>query len=226
MILIPGGSFTLGSSTGPAEPNEGPVLSLTLPPFWIDRTEVPVGVYRQCVLDHRCPPPAPPSSRRCTWGLGNNNLPINCVSHQEALQFCLAHGKRLPSEAEWELAARGFSSAPFPWGQEKPSCDRAISRKGNSASDGCVEGPAPVGERARGKSPFGVLDLAGNVEEWVADGYDDRLPPAERPTASWVLRGGSWASPWNHLRVTHRSWASSVERGPTVGFRCAATPPL
>lgn len=232
MILIPGGTFTMGSISKFAEPNETPIHAVTLSPYWMDRTEVTVGAYRTCMEEHRCSPLAPPPSKRCTFALGDDLLPINCVSFVEAEHFCLAHGKRLPTEAEWELAARGFVTRIYPWGQKLPTCKHAISRMGNLAADGCGEGPAPVGKRAAGKSPFGLLDMAGNVEEWVSDFYDDRHvikehhdPQGAASSTAHVLRGGSWASPWRHLRVSFRSWGSSMEHGSTVGFRCAMSYP-
>ena len=229
MVTIPGGHFAMGSVARKAEPNESPVREVTVRTFRLDRTEVTTGAYLACVQDGRCAPLAAPESRHCTGPRGPSSLPVNCVSFDEADHYCRVHAKRLPTEAEWERAARGDDGRTFPWGNEQPTCERAVSRQGNVAADGCPggDGPQPVASRKRAVSPYGVHDLGGNVEEWIADYYDDRHvaetdnPTGAKPTTAHVLRGGSWASPWRNLRSTARSWSSSHERGPTVGFRCA-----
>ncbi len=224
MILVPGGHFTMGTLLKPAEPNEGPTREVTLAPYWVDRTEVTVGAYRACVERGACVAPRV-SSRACTYERRDPQLPMNCVGFDEADAYCLAQQKRLLTEAEWEYAARSAPAAPYPWGHDPPGCDRLIAMKGNSTAEGCSPGPQGVGLRPRSKSRHGIDDLAGNVEEWVSDFYDDRLP-AEGTTgaprgSSRVLRGGSWMSPHKATRVTARSWGGGQERGPGVGLRCA-----
>jgi formylglycine-generating enzyme required for sulfatase activity len=225
MVLIAGGRFMMGLTQRPAEPNEGPQREVTLGPYWVDRTEVTVGAYRACVERGACVPPRI-SSRACTYDRGDPQLPMNCVSFDEADAYCLAQQKRLLTEAEWEYAARNGPGAPYPWGHETPGCDRMIAMRGDATTDGCgASGPQGVGLRPRGKSRQGVDDLAGNVEEWVSDFYDDRLPTEGASGAargsSRVLRGGSWMSPRRATRVTARSWAGAQEHGPGVGLRCA-----
>ena len=229
MVRVPGGTFRMGSTGRKAQPNETPVHAVTVSPFHMDVTEVTVGAYRACVTRGACVPPTITSSQ-CTWDKGDAELPMSCVSFVEAQVFCAAEQKRLPTEAEWELAARGTSERTYPWGDDVPDCEHAIAKKGDKTTDGCGDGPKRVDPR-RGRSPYGVADLAGNVEEWVADHYDDRYPPAENRAVvdprgpavgtARVLRGGGFLSPRASIRVSARSWASAAERGANVGFRCA-----
>lgn len=235
MMRVPGGTFRMGSVAPRAQPNESPLHLVKIAPFWIDTTEVSVGAYRNCVARGACSPPTP-SSSTCTYARGDPELAMSCVTFAMAERFCLAGGKRLPTEAEWELTARGSGTErAYPWGDDAPTCERAIAMRGEKTAEGCsADGPARVDPR-RGRSPYGVADLAGNVEEWVSDYYDDRYP-AETPGAvvdprgprvgtAHVLRGGAWTSPRSGIRTTARSWASAIEQGPTVGFRCAKGEP-
>ncbi len=232
-VAVPGATFRMGSVDRRAEPNEGPTRDVTLTAFTLDRTEVTVGAYRACVERGACGQPVS-DSRHCSWLRDDPSLPMNCVTHAEAALFCAARGARLPTEAEWELAARGPRARLYPWGDEPADCARAVSTKGERTADTCGrDGPLPV-STTRGRGPSGAADLAGNVAEWVADFYDHRHPkPSGEPDrdprgpsagSSFVVRGGGWLSPRSHLRVTARSWASSVERGSNIGFRCARRP--
>lgn len=219
----------MGSLKKPAEPNEGPPHDVVISPFFIDRTEVTVEAYRACVDAGACRPPRV-TSKLCTWTHNDPRLPMSCVSFDDAELFCASRGQRLPSEAEWEWAARGPSDRPWPWGHEPPGCDRAVTIKGDATAESCSpEGPRPVGSARSGASYFGLLDMGGNVEEWVGTIYDDRYqtpaPSSSGPFAASarVLRGGSFLLPRAAARTTARSWASLEERGPGVGFRCAVS---
>jgi serine/threonine-protein kinase len=234
MRRLAGGRFRMGQTGGRAEPNESPTRLVELPPYWLDVSEVTVDAYRACVDRGACRRPAE-ASPACTYKRGDGELPINCVGYEDAERYCSAAGKRLPTEAEWEFAARTGNpvEAPWPWGTAPPSCARVTGGLGDSMSTLCGrEGPRAVGRLNAGRTRGGIFDLSGNVEEWVADWYDDRYPALAEgvvdhnpkgPAAgvARVLRGGSWLSRWPALRVTARSWGSAAERGPSVGFRCA-----
>lgn len=235
MVAVAAATFRMGSAEKRAEANEGPVHDVKVSAFVVDRTEVTVAAYRACVERGACAPPTS-GSTHCSWTRDDPALPMNCVTHEEATLFCAAHKKRLPTEAEWELAARGSKAARlYPWGDEGPDCGRAVSTKGEKTAETCGrDGPLSV-STTRGKSPSGAADLAGNVAEWVSDFYDHRYAatadgPADDPRgpatgSSFVIRGGGYLSPRSHLRVTARSWGSASERGSNVGFRCARSAP-
>jgi len=182
---------------------------------------------------------------------GHGDHPINCVTWDNANVFCKQKGARLPTEAEWEFAARGSDGRKYPWGDEAPSAELlnacgtectewaasakiAAVKPMYDASDGWP-GTAPVGTFPKGKSRFGVMDLAGNVWEWVGDWYapykrGDGLHAEEGPTGpdkgtGRVIRGGAWnGSDPSWETPAYRYWKDPVERSPGVGFRCAADP--
>jgi formylglycine-generating enzyme required for sulfatase activity len=222
MVRVPGGRFVIGSAERGAPANERPARGVEMPPFWIDRTEVTVAAYRACVERGACARPSA-SSTACTYDAGEPELPINCVGWSLAQTFCSAAGKRLPREAEWEAAARGTLGQRYPWGNAYGGCGGAVTLVKDGSQRSCVaRRPAKVGGRLAGASPYGVLDMSGNVEEWVADWYAEsaaELSPLAG--ASHVLRGGGWLSPPSLSRATTRNWGSVREAGANVGFRCA-----
>jgi formylglycine-generating enzyme required for sulfatase activity len=237
MLRIPGGEFLMGfEGAAPGEPNERPAHKVSVAPFWIDRTEVTAEDMRTCIDRGNCALHLG-KGPRCTIDLPEPKLPINCVSWQSADAYCRAVGKRLPTEAEWELAAGGGQKVRYPWGTAPASCTLAVTLLSNRSGASCSpKGPAPVGTHPKGQSVFGVEDMAGNVEEWVADWYADRYevvapsPGSAGPVPSpagpafgvaHVLRGGGWMSRPRETRVTARSWGSPNEAGSNVGFRCA-----
>jgi formylglycine-generating enzyme required for sulfatase activity len=221
MLRIPGGRFTMGTSDKNAPPNERPARSVAVPAFWIDRTEVTVAAYRACVDRGACARP-PRSSPMCTFDLGDAQLPVSCVPWSSANAFCLAVGKRLPREVEWENAARGTTPIRYPWGGGH-GCGVAATLAGETTNRSCSgKRPSKVGAHLGGASPYGVLDMSGNVEEWVADWYADSVSElSPRAGSSHVLRGGGWLSVPSLARTTSRNWGSVREAGPNVGFRCA-----
>jgi len=222
MLRIPGGRFTMGSAEKNAQPNERPPHVAVVGPFWIDRTEVTVGAYRACVERGACARP-PRTSVNCTYDLGDPQLPVSCVPWTSANAYCLAVGKRLPREAEWELTARGTTPVRYPWGTATAGCGLAATLAADNTQRSCSgKKPSRVGAHLAGASPYGALDMSGNVEEWVADWYAESVTEASpRAGASHVLRGGGWLSPPVLARATARNWGSVREAGPNVGFRCA-----
>lgn len=221
MVRVPGGRFIMGSSDRNAPSNERPARGVEVPPFWIDRTEVTVGAYRTCVDRGACPRPTI-SSTACTYDVGDPDLPVSCVPWTSAQAFCGAANKRLPRETEWELAARGTLGNRYPWGNAYGGCTAAITLVKDGSQRSCGKRPARVGTRPGGASPYGALDMSGNVEEWVSDWYAEAAAEMS-PLAgsSHVLRGGGWLSNPSLSRATTRNWGSVREAGPNVGFRCA-----
>ena len=214
--------------------------------FSIDRTEVTRGDYGRCVAARRCAPVADPISTAADQALMDDHLPIVNVSWADAQSFCRFVGGRLPTEAEWEKAARGTDGREYPWGDEV-SCERA--NWGNFDGEGPCAGrnpghPVAVGQYPDGASPYGVLDLGGNVWEWVADRYDDDAaaiaPEAplrrsgatrERPSRGTtrpgnaerrVVKGGSCCSFFVGPRAANRNAWSPDHRDADLGFRCVA----
>jgi formylglycine-generating enzyme required for sulfatase activity len=226
MVQVPAGPFWMGcgSADRHCAPDEEPARTVSLDAFWIDRAEVTVAQYRACVVAGACRPPRK-GGERDNWDTpGRDDHPINAVSWLQAHTYCAWAGKRLPTEAEWEKAARGASDQRrFPWGGGDATCDHAHLR-------GC-EGDAhtlPVGSRRDDASPVGALDMAGNVREWVADWYANnhdsdatRNPKGPAEGDKRVLKGGSFFQPAKAARVSARGMAGERVANFDVGFRCA-----
>ncbi len=183
--------------------------------FCLDRTEVTVDAYARCAQIGVCAADGLDCGNAATYGKkGKGAHPVNCVTWYEADAFCRAHGKRLPTEAEWEWAARGQRRAlVFPWGDDEPADRACWDGEGNAAGKGERKEPCRVGSSLRGNSPDGLQDLAGNVREWTST-------PFERFR---ILRGGSWGdSMSSFLTAAFRGWNAPDERMELLGFRCAA----
>lgn len=192
--------------------------------FGIDRTEVSRGAYRACVASGRC---APSSEIVDDLTSGEDGLPVAGIDLPRAERYCAARGGRLPTEEEWTRAARGDDERSFPWGS---SYDPGLANHGRppglaDPSDGFLHA-APVGSFPSGASPFGVLDLAGNVWEWTSSmpTEDDLslLGAPMTPEAFRVLRGGSFLHPAHALRVSARNFAAPLDLvSADLGLRCA-----
>jgi formylglycine-generating enzyme required for sulfatase activity len=242
MVYVPAGAFWMGSeeSDPDADADEKPQHEVTLDAFWIDRTEVTNAQYRRCIEDAVCEPPSETGSysRDSYYGTSEfDDYPVIYVNWEQASRYCAWAGKRLPTEAEWEKAARGTDKRMYPWGDGFDgnlvnSCDVncELDWKEGDWDDGYVD-TAPVGSYPNGASPYGALDMAGNVWEWVADWYSedyyaslpDRNPQGPGSGVRRVLRGGSGYNVQWHVRVAGRNGLepSSSLWGSNVGFRCA-----
>ena len=237
MVMIPAGPFTMGSNDGPH--NERPAHTVTLDAFYIDRYEVTLSLYRKFLEEgnHDAPP---------TWdaeaATSVGDRPAIGMRWESAVAYCRWAGKRLPTEAEWEKAARGTDGRRYPWGEMQPFVDIANYNRGMWVSEvvtlmavtGGLEGMSVRhGLKEGGKSPFGVSHMAGNAAEWVADWYErdyyhkspGRNPSGPMTGEKRVLRGGSWADVPSALRATARFSAEPNFEDRTVGFRCAMDMP-
>ncbi len=235
MVYVPPGRFRMGSER---EPNEKPEHSVVITRgFFLDRTEVTAKDYAACMRAKACTPnrihssdPARDAivSQACNQGNDPKleRHPVNCIDQEQADRYCHFAKKRLPTEAEWEYAARGTDGRVYPWGNAPPTtCWMAIV---TGASGACARrGTWEVGTTADGKSPFGAFDMAGNVWEWVADGYEqyptsevqDPLVPSTGPRG--VVRGGSWDYSAASARSTSRLALSRTFGQTSTGIRCA-----
>jgi formylglycine-generating enzyme required for sulfatase activity len=226
LALVAAGPFLRGSAQGQGEEDERPQRVIHLDAFYIDQLAVSVAQFRRCVVAKACS--VPETEKGCNWGTpGREDHPVNCVSWDQARSYCAWAGKRLPSEAEWEKAARGTDGRYFPWGTQEPTCERANYALG--AEKYCHGQTAPVSAHAAAASPWGVRQMAGNVYNWVADWHDKeyyRVSPERNPTGAAVgkyrvVRGGSWFSRAADLRLTMRGLIPPLASFPYVGFRCA-----
>jgi serine/threonine-protein kinase len=220
-VPIPAGAFSRGSVHGADD--ERPVVVRHLPAFRIDRTEVTRAMYARCVQARRCAPltdsanEANPDDPNLPNLPNSPNLPVTNVSWTDARAFCVYAGGRLPSEDEWEKAARGNNGQEYPWGNAL-DCEHA--NWGNFQNEGPCAGknpgkPVGVGSYPQGASPYGVLDMAGNVWEWVATKYD--RDPSRR-----VVRGGSCCSYFVEPRVANRNAWDPMYGDGDLGFRCVS----
>ncbi len=198
MVSISGGTFMMGRDTAD-EPQEAPAHSVTVGPFYLDKTPSTVAQYSGAGV------------------VVNDSSPATGVSWEKAQAFCESRGARLPTEAEWEFAARGTDGRLYPWG------NNFAASLTNSEESGLGR-PEPVGSHPDAASPFGVLDMSGNVWQWTADDY--KPYPGQRaafkiPAGAKVMRGGSYKFGRNYVTTTARNLDLPNKRSPEIGFRCA-----
>ena len=246
LVYVPAGEFLMGAREFDefADPDEIPMHKVTLDGYWIDKFEVTHAQYAEFLTEmgnqgdnHTWfevdSPDAWIEVLGPNWVVdeGWEEHPVHEVTWFGAQAYCQWAERRLPTEAEWEKAARGTDGQIYPWGNTNPNCSMANFWDGNNFCSK-TEVSTPVGSFPAGLSPFGLLDMAGNVWEWVADWYDENYyanSPAENPTGPSggifkVTRGGSWESGARNLRASDRKVEEPAGARYRLGFRCALSP--
>jgi len=222
LIYIPDGSFVMGSAASD-QLDEKPEQQVDLDGFWIDQTEVTNGMYAACNADNACTLPSGTRShnRDEYFGVAEfDRHPAIYISWGQATVYCQWAGRRLPTEAEWEKAARGTEAREYPWGNEPPNPDLLNF-------DRAIDDTTEVGTYPAGASFYGALDMAGNVSEWVSSVYspypfsagDGREEPGS--FESRVVRGGSWLDEAAVTRSAYRGSNGPSGSNDSIGFRCA-----
>ena len=241
-VYIPAGSFQMGGVDPNAMDVEKPVHKVTMPSFWMDKFDVTNAMFLGCLSKGGCTPPQITSSKTRNSYFNDpnyNDYPVVEVTWSQADAYCKWAGRHLPTEAEWEYAARGNTINTYPWGNQPP--DNTLANFNYQVGD-----TSKVGSYAAGASPFGVLDMAGNVAQWVNDYFDPTYyskginsnPPGPGARTNFfnrVVRGGSWQDGATNIRVSLRasvlgsnpdapvgSDAYLGEFSPKIGFRCAS----
>jgi formylglycine-generating enzyme required for sulfatase activity len=253
MVFVPAGEFTMGSENGASD--EKPVHQVYLDAFWIDQTEVTNAMFAKFIDDTGYETDAEKKGKSYVYQGGswievnganwlhpsgpNSDIsgrerhPAIHVSWNDAVEYCEWRDDRLPTEAEWEKAARGTDERTYPWGNEFDGtklnfCDKncTLGKVDKNIDDGYID-TAPVGSYENGKSPYSLYDMAGNIWEWVSNWYDVYLYPGGDKNASSnfgkthrVLRGGSWGNSENNVRSANRGWFTPTFTSNFIGFRC------
>jgi len=230
MVYVPAGEFLMGSPAGEGNDDEHPQHQVYLDGYWIDRTEVTNAQYGKCVEAGACRA----ASCADNGDFNRAEQPVICVDWNQAAAYCQWAGGRLPTEAEWEKAASGTDGRTYPWGNQEATCQYAVMNDGSGT--GCGQGKTwPVGNKPAGASPYGALDMAGNVWEWGADWYGADYysrSPARNPVGPdsgqyRVLRGGSWGGSWNgdqdSVRAAYRGRYDPSNARDYIGCRCSVS---
>lgn len=237
MVAVPAGAFQMGcdpAHNGGWQCNlpELPQHTVYLDAYEIDQTEVTNAQYARCVAAGGCPQQPFSNSQVRPFYYGNptyDDYPVIWMTWFQARDYCRWAGKRLPTEAEWEKAARGAGvPRAYPWGDQAPNCSLTNYAPGRT----CVGDTNAVGSNPDGASPYDALNMAGNVAEWVADFYDESyyssspLSNPQGPTSGLypVLRGGAWDARAGSIRTAARNNSWPLDHWITVGFRCARSP--
>jgi formylglycine-generating enzyme required for sulfatase activity len=238
MLLVPGGTFAMGDDEDVSTKRPKPV---TVEAFCIGRTEVTTGAYAACVTSGKCSRAGTEYTRLLTNYERNvfcnasqelasisdrSDHPINCVDFAQATAYCESVGQRLPTEEEWEFAARGGDGRSFPWGNGKPDAqlcwDPGASARFRPLDRESMAGTCSVGAHPNDRSPFGVLGMSGNVREWTSS-TGNLGNPFDK--VSRILRGSDWHGGTRfEVRAVVRGGAHPNYRADTIGFRCAAAP--
>jgi len=239
MVYVPEGEFLMGTSNSLGYVEEHPQHTVYLDSYWIDQTEVTNSMYSLCISAGVCHVPASRSSFTIQNYFNEPNYanyPVLAVTWEQAATYCEWVNRRLPTEAEWEKAARGITGIKYPWGDEfdclkgnfdtEEKADLYTVAAGNKICDK-YDDTSPVGTYPEGVSPFGALDMSGNVYEWVADWYGSytsgyvKNPPGPETGTERVLRGGSWNSDSEDVRAAARIHFDPLYTTSDFGFRCA-----
>lgn len=220
MVFVPAGEFSMGSDDSNAEPDERPLRRVFVPAFYIDRLEVTNRRYREFKEDYRYPP-------------GEGDLPVTFVLKHEAEAFCRWAGRRLPTNAEWEKAARGTDGRVYPWGNEFGPDRANINPRSGHVSTNAANCQLPLAGASRGKliggsfpkgeSPYACQDMAGNVWEWVGDEWADKNSFGMRSDgeARGIIRGGACSYSPRQARASYQGFEALRATCHDVGFRCA-----
>jgi serine/threonine-protein kinase len=235
MVFVPAGQFLMGSNQGDdgSDGDEFEQHTVTLGAFWIDIFEVTNAQYALCVADGACQPPS--ETKSYTRNAYYNDpqyagYPVIYVDWNDANAYCTWTGRRLPTEAEWEKAARGENGQTYPWGNGEPTCDLANFWGKDGGNSACVGDTTVAGSYPAGASPYGALDMAGNVWEWVSSLYKPYPYQADDgredlgASGARALRGGGWNNNWNRVRAADRDLNDPTGTYNIVGFRCARSP--
>lgn len=221
LMFVPAGEFIMGTGAG-----NSPTHPVALDAFWVQQTEVTNGMYAQCVATGACMPPTQELGAPVYTNIQYNSHPVVGVTWDQASAYCAWIQGSLPSEAQWEKAARGSLGSTFPWGEAGAGCDFL-----NYA--GCVKHTTSVTDYEDGRSPYGLFDMSGNVFEWVRDWYGEDYysnSPAANPTGpesgdQRVVRGSSFESDPDQAAVGLRHFAGAGYHSAELGFRCAVVDP-
>ena len=229
MVFVPAGNFLMGSvdKDSAAQDNEKPQHAVHLDAFWMDQHEVTNAQYAQCVSAGSCQPPSSTASDSRAFYYGNaqfDNYPVIWVSWNDAQNYCAWASKQLPTEAQWEKAARGTDGRIYPWGNEFDPGRLNVNAE--------TKDTMPVGAYPKGASPYGAVDMAGTVFEWAADWFETGYytnSPRTNPRGPdsgevRVLRGGAWRNQGD-VRTASRTRESPEYRDYYIGFRCVQSVP-
>ena len=231
LVYIPEGQYLIGSTDSDPEAliDEKPRHKVDLSGYWMDKTLVTNAMYAMCVQAGACPTKIMDISFTRPAYFGDpafDEYPVIFVTWDEAKNYCTWAGRRLPTEAEWEVAAKGTDGRKYPWGNAPANCN--LVNFGGGLANYCTGDTSAVGKYPQGASPYGLLDMAGNVWEWVADWHSTNylVEPHENPLGPAtgelrVIRGGAFFNAAEYVRTSMRTGHAPGAATDNIGFRCA-----